>query len=167
VKLLTDEDEQKYGDRFRKMGVEVIRETWPYREWLEWNKNGRWCVLTRGKHDCLSFKMLDYCSIGAAVLADYVPTTQWPVPVREGKNFLSLGVPAWVGDEQEHPDLEQMRQIYKQKARAALEMLNNEAQRLRIAQNNVDYFVANITNAQAARYVMSEADKMLVGELAR
>lgn len=157
AKMVTPQDMEQWGSFLSNLGVEVVTATWPYRRWLSWNKLGRWCVLTRGKHDCLSFKMLDYCSIGAAVVADYAPTTQWAVPVREGVHFFSLGIAPFAGDEMENPNFEQLRNDYRRRAHALLPCLQDETLRARVAANNLVYFSSHIANGRAARYVLTQA----------
>ncbi|MBI4022148.1 MAG: hypothetical protein HY372_02230 [Candidatus Andersenbacteria bacterium] len=157
VKMVTPHDTAQWGTYLRSLGVEVITETWPYRVWLDWQKKGRWCVLTRGKHDCLSFKMMDYCSLGAAVLADYAPTTRWAVPVEAGVHFISLGIAPFAEDEMAEPDFKQLRADYRRRAHEALPVLQDESLRARIAANNLAYFRTYIADGRAARYVIAQA----------
>lgn len=161
AKMVTRQDEDRWGSFLRNLNVEVIHITMPYRRWLTWNKLGRWCVLTRGKHDCLSFKMLDYCSIGAAVVADYVPTTQWAVPIREGVNFVSLGVARFAGDEMMDPNFDRLRHEYQNRAQTLLPWLQDDELRQRVAANNLSYFNEHIADGRAARYVLSQARAVL------
>jgi hypothetical protein len=156
LKLLTPDDEAAWGKLLREAGVETVTDTWPYREWLAWQKRGRWCVLTRGKHDCLSFKMLDYMSIGAAVAADYSPTSRWPVTLAAGTHFLNLDVPPFPGDEMDNPDMDSLRSIYAEKAAAALPALRDEALRQKIGAANYAYFGEHIARGAAAEWVLSQ-----------
>jgi hypothetical protein len=155
AKMVAPNDEQRWGPRLRAAGVEVWRRNLPYRTWLEWNKQARWCVLTRGKHDCLSFKMVDYCSIGAAVVADYTPTTRWPVPVRPGQNFLSLDLS---GPDRDLSDREfdVLRQEYVEKVRRALPQFLDDALAARIGANNYAYFNDHVADGAAARAVLDD-----------
>ncbi|HLD25482.1 MAG TPA: hypothetical protein VJC05_00370 [Candidatus Andersenbacteria bacterium] len=156
IKMWGPDDVRQWGDYLTKRGIEVITGTWPYTTWLEWQKRGRWCVLTRGKHDCLSFKMIDYMSIGAAVVADYTPTSEWPVPVKAGENFLDLQLPAFAGDEMANIDFDRLRELYAERVQAALPSLRDDALRARIGQANLNYFKSHIADGAAARYVMEQ-----------
>src|SRR3989344_1720666 len=156
LKLLTDDDEERWGDYVRQRGVETATETWPYREWLAWQKRSRWCVLTRGKHDCLSFKMLDYMSIGAAVVADYSPTSHWPVELVADTHYLNLAVPPFAGDEMVKPDFERLRTVYRERAQLALASLKDEHLRQNISAANYDYFRREIADGAAARWALTQ-----------
>lgn len=161
LKLASPEQVARFATRLQRQGIEVVTKTIPYRQWLAWNKQGRWCVLTRGKHDCLSFKMLDYCSIGAAVVADYTPTSTWPHPLRAGEHFLDLGLPAFTGDEMVQPDLEALCVLYRRRVAATLPELRDESLRRRISRHNQDYFNQHVANGAAARHVLRVVESYL------
>jgi hypothetical protein len=153
ARLITADD-WKWADTLRAAGVEVWSKNVSYRQWLTWNKQARWCVLARGKHDCLSFKLIDYMSIGAAVIIDYPPTTSWPIPPQPGHHFLSLDLSG--PDGELTPDaFEALCAEYTTKAQALLPSLQDESVRSSIMTNNQTYFKAHIANGQAARYILS------------
>lgn len=159
AKMVGDDDLRRWAPRLRAAGVEVWTHNIPYKKWLEGNKQARWCVLARGKHDCLSFRMIDYMSIGAAVVADYAPTTQWPVPLEAGRNYLNLNLSGPQGNDLSESEFDALRAEYQQKVKALLPLLRDENQRQRIATTNGAYFQKYIVNGQAARDVLKVINK--------
>lgn len=158
VRFIARED-WRFAPLLREVGVEVWKDNLPYRKWLQWNTKGRWCILARGKHDCLSFKMIDYMSIGAAVVADYTPTTTWPVPLRRDYHFLSFD---FSGPDRALTSEEflNLRREYSTKAHSLLSQLQDETRRQHIASNNVAYFNDHIRNGEAARSVLTTIQQM-------
>lgn len=155
ARMISSEDYARWGDPLRMAGVELWRDNVPYREWLEMNKQGRWCVLGRGKHDCLSFKMIDYCSIGAAVMADYPPTSQWDVPVQKGVNFLSFDVSGPLHNDLSDSEFAALRKEYREKVSAMLPQLTDPHVRRRIAAANTQFFTDHIQNGKSAARILA------------
>lgn len=156
LKMVSEDDDSRWGRRLRKGGVEVWKNNLPYKKWLEWNKQAKWNVLNRGKHDCLSFKMVDYMSIGSAVLVDYPPTSKWNNPVIENENFLSMGLSGPQTNDITDKEFKDLLDEYMNKANSLLPLLNDESARKRIAKNNHDFYMQHVNNGQAAREVLAE-----------
>lgn len=154
AKMVGEDDYPLWGKRLEKVGVEVWQDNLSYNDWLRWNKKARWCGLARGKHDCLSFRMVDYCSIKVGVLADYPPTSQWAVPVKEGVNYLSFDFSGPQTNDLTDKEVDRLRGEYREKAWAILPQIRDDNLRRTVAKNNYDYFRTNIEGGQAARDVL-------------
>lgn len=165
ARMVSADDWQRWAPRLRAARVEVWKDNVPYRQWLELSKQGRWCVLVRGKHDCLSFKMIDYMSIGAAVIADYPPTSVWPIPVQANQHYLDMGCSGPQSNDLSDTAYEQLVHEYHDKLRALLPRLTGESERQRIAANNRAYFQQHIQNGQAARDILTAATTVMNASL--
>ena len=154
AKMVGEDDYPRWGKRLERVGVEAWRDNLSYIKWLEWNKKARWCAMARGKHDCLSFRMVDYCSIKVGVLADYSPTSEWAVPIKENVNYLSFGFSGPQTNDLTEKEVDRLRGEYKEKAWALLPRIRDDNLRQKVAANNYDYFCTNVKNGQSARDVM-------------
>ncbi len=161
ARMVSSDDHERWGALLQEAGVEVWKDNVPYQKWLEWNRQARWNVLNRGKHDCLSFKMVDYMSIGGAVIADYPPTSYWPVPVREKVHYMSLGLSGPMDNNLSSAEFLKLCSEYKEKAKQLLPVLKNENLRKEISKNNLKYFAQHIQNGAAAAYILGKIREMI------
>jgi hypothetical protein len=73
-------------------GVEATDEHFSFDDLMRMSAESRICVIRAGVHSCITWRLLNMLAIGAAVVLDAKPFSSWPVPLEEGKNFLSLGL---------------------------------------------------------------------------
>jgi hypothetical protein len=154
AKMVGEDDYLLWGERLEKVGVEVWQNNLSYKKWLEWNKKARWCAMARGKHDCLSFRMVDYCSIKVGVLADYMPTSKWAVPVKKDVNYLSFGFSGPQTNDLTKKEVDRLCGEYKEKVWAMFPQIRDDKLRREVAENNYKYFCDNVENGQSARDVL-------------
>lgn len=164
AKMVTAEDTKKWGPRLAKSGVEIWTRNLPYRDWLELNKRSRWCVLARGKHDCLSFKMIDYFSIGAPVLVDYPPTSVWPVPIEPNVHYLSFYFSGPQTNDLSPQQFEELCVEYRRKTWSLLPMIKDENQQRKIGHNNFNFFITHIGRGRVAERVLTEVIEAIHGK---
>ncbi len=81
-----------YRDRLEAAGVEATDEHFSFDDLMRMSAESRICVIRAGVHSCITWRLLNMLAIGAAVVLDAKPFSSWPVPLEEGKNFLSLGL---------------------------------------------------------------------------
>ena len=78
--------------RLKTVGVEWTDRQIGYSELMEWSAQSRLVVLRAGVSGCIAWRMVDMLAIGACIVMDQAPFPHWPVPLQEGRNFLSLGL---------------------------------------------------------------------------
>ena len=83
---------QKIVARLKTVGVEWTDRQIGYSELMEWSAQSRLVVLRAGVSGCIAWRMVDMLGLGASIVMDQAPFPEWPVPLQEGRNFLSLGL---------------------------------------------------------------------------
>jgi len=77
--------------RLRRSGIPTTTRPVPPRTLWRLMAKSRLNVIRLGMHDCIPWRMAGSLAIGAAVVLDQPPRAEWPEPLREGVNYLSLG----------------------------------------------------------------------------
>lgn len=136
--------------RLKAAGVEWTDRQIGYQELMEWSAESRLVVLRVGVSGCIAWRMVDMLAIGACIVMDQAPFPKWPVPLQEGRNFLSLGLritsdcgPAPLKD--------------YEKIVGKMEMFLNDPTILqKIGENNARYFDKYAHPLRVAQYVLEK-----------
>jgi hypothetical protein len=139
-----------YRQRLQAAGVEATEDHFGFDELMRMSAESRICVIRAGIHSCITWRLLNMLAIGAAVILDAKPFSSWPVPLEEGKNFLSLGLritpdcgPAPVED-------------YEKIIGKMEEFLIDNSNLEKIANNNARYFDIHAHPIKVADYVLTQ-----------
>lgn len=84
-------DTAEQARRLRCSGVGATTQRITLSELWDIAARSRLNVFRLGNHQCLSWRMTDLFALGACVVLDQHPKTQWPVPLVHGEHYLSLG----------------------------------------------------------------------------
>jgi hypothetical protein len=86
------EDYRHITQRLEHAGVEWIENQIGYEELMRLSARSRLVVLRAGISGCIAWRMVDMFAIGACIVLDRAPFPEWPVPLKESENFLSLRI---------------------------------------------------------------------------
>jgi hypothetical protein len=87
-----DPEMLSHRKRLESAGVEATTEHFSFNDLMTMSAQSRLCVIRAGIHSCITWRLINMLCIGAAVVLDANPFSSWPEPLREGENFLSLGL---------------------------------------------------------------------------
>lgn len=73
-------------------GVKWTENQISYEELMSLSAISKLVVIRAGISGCIAWRMVDMLGMGACLLLDQAPFPEWPVPLKEGINFLSLGL---------------------------------------------------------------------------
>lgn len=147
---------EKNGEEFRhitkrleKAGVEWTENQIGYGELMGLSAASKLVVLRSGISGCIAWRMVDMLAIGACLVLDRTPFPEWPVPLREGENFLSLGIQL---AEDCSPAPLKDYEVAKKKLGEWLpaESIQN------VSGNNSNYFDLHLTSDSVAEYLISK-----------
>ena len=147
---------EKNGEEFRhitkrleKAGVEWSENQIGYGELMGLSAASKFVVLRAGISGCIAWRMVDMLAIGACLVLDRTPFPEWPVPLREGENFLSLGIQ--IAEDCRPAPLKDY-EVAKKKLGEWLpaESIQN------VAGNNSNYFDLHLTSDSVAEYLISK-----------
>lgn len=86
------EDYRKITRRLDRAGVEWTENQIGYGELMRLSAVSKLVVIRAGISGCIAWRMVDMLAIGACIGLDRAPFPEWLVPLKEGVNFLSLGI---------------------------------------------------------------------------
>ena len=136
--------------RLKTVGVEWTDRQIGYSELMEWSAQSRLVVLRVGVSGCIAWRMVDMLAIGACIVMDQAPFPHWPVPLQEGRNFLSLGLRIT-------PDCGPAPLEDYEKIVCKMEMFLNDPKILqKIGENNARYFDEYAHPFRVAQYVLEK-----------
>lgn len=137
-----------YRKRLQASGVEATEAHFSFDELMRLSAESRICVIRAGIHSCITWRLLNMLAIGAAVVLDAKPFSSWPVPLEEGRNFLSLGLRIT-------PDCGPAPLVDYEKIVGKMEMfMKNETALAAIRKNNGQYFDEHAHPMQVAKFVL-------------
>lgn len=147
-----DQKSRQFQDivaRLKSVGVEWTDQQIGYSELMEWSARARLVVLRAGVSGCIAWRMVDMLGLGVCIVMDQAPFPHWPVPLQEGRDFLSLGLritpncgPAPSED-------------YKKIAGKMDMFLNDESTFAAIRRNSARYFDNHAHPINAANYLLA------------
>ena len=79
-------------ERLEKAGVEWTENQIGYGKLMELSAKSKLVVIRAGISGCISWRIVDMLGIGACIVCDREPFPEWPVPLKEDQNFMSLGI---------------------------------------------------------------------------
>lgn len=136
--------------RLKTVGVEWTDRQIGYSELMEWSAQSRLVVLRAGVSGCIAWRMVDMLGLGASIVMDQAPFPHWPVPLQEGRNFLSLGLRIT-------PDCGPAPSEDYEKIAGKMEMFLNDPTILqKIGENNARYFDEYAHPFRVAQYVLEK-----------
>jgi hypothetical protein len=136
--------------RLKAVGVEWTDRQIGYSELMEWSAQSRLVVLRAGVSGCIAWRMVDMLGLGACIVMDQAPFPHWPVPLQEGRNFLSLGLRIT-------PDCGPAPLEDYEKIVGKMEIFLNEPTILqKIGENNARYFDEYAHPFRVAQYVLEK-----------
>jgi hypothetical protein len=145
--LFTDGD-LKYTDRFDTNNVNVSKSGVP--NLCEMMMKSKLVVVRNAKHLCIPFTMLEALSIGACVLVDSVPKVKWVDDLKEGVNYLSMGL-----NRPENTD--PCKDIEYDNIKGIVESyLKDEDLMESIRRNNISYFDKNLKLESVCNYILEK-----------
>jgi hypothetical protein len=77
--------------RLNKAGVEMTDGQIGYGDLMKMSASSKLVVLRAGISGCIAWRMVDMLAMGACLVLDRAPFPEWPLPLKEDVNFLSLG----------------------------------------------------------------------------
>ena len=86
------EDFLHIRERLEKAGVEWTENQIGYGKLMELSAKSKLVVIRAGISGCISWRIVDMLGIGACIVLDREPFPKWPVPLKDGENFVSLGI---------------------------------------------------------------------------
>jgi len=139
---------REYQKRLDNIGV-----TWSYKfvpPALLWRRIARSKIslFRAGKFLCIPWRMNDFMAMGTAVVFDKAPYSQWPVPLEEGKHYVSCD--CGLNEDESLPNEDCYENI-----RNRITSLLNEPEKIEaIRENNMAYFDNYATPEKVAQYIL-------------
>lgn len=152
---VNEEETKEFQLRIEKAGVPWTYETIPQYQLWDYLAKSRLVVLRAGKHLCIPWRMLDLLCMGACIVYDSDPYPEWPYPLRNHENYVSLGInrPA---DTSEAPMDE-----YKKIPEIINKTLKNRTHQEKIRKNNIWYFDNYASTIKVADYIVTQLNDYL------
>jgi hypothetical protein len=142
-----------YRKRLEACGVEATTEHFSFNELMTMSAQSRLCVIRAGIHSCITWRLINMLCIGAAVVLDANPFSSWPEPLREGENFLSLGLRI-TSECGPAPDKDYESIVSKME-----KFLINEDKMRSIHESNCRYFDEHAHPMRVASYILDTVKK--------
>ena len=149
-----DKKSQAYRNitqRLDHAGVEWTENQIGYGELMRLSAASKLVVLRAGVSGCIAWRMVDMLAIGACLVLDCLPFPDWPVPLKEGENFLSLGLRITI-DCQPAPVEDYAGIVSKMDA-----FLQDDAYLDSIRRNNIRYFDDFLSPIQSVKTLIGVA----------
>jgi hypothetical protein len=143
-----DPDEDRAIEaRLERAGVTCNYDTVPPHELWDRLSRARIVVFRSGMHLCIPWRMIDLLAMGACILFDAPPLSQWPEPLESGVHYAEMGIErAPVGSPAEAE--------YGKVAGAVGRLLDDEAEAERLRAAAAAYFDAYAAPERVAEYVL-------------
>lgn len=144
--------EELSGKLFKRLtdaGVEVVDQPIRIEQLWKLQAAARLVVIREGAGRCISWRMLETLCMGSCIVSDDSLHPEWPVPLREGDNFVNLGIRrAEHSDEGHLEDYQRIPEIIQ-------ETLEDKDLQSKIRVNNSQYFDDHASPKRVAEYVLS------------
>ena len=142
------EDYLNIKRRLDHAGVEWTENQVGYGELMRLSAMSKLVLIRAGISGCIAWRMVDMLAIGACLVLDRDPFPAWPVPLKEGTNFFSLGTRI-TEDCRPAPE-----EDYKSIASKAELLLRNAKIFKGISYNNSQYFDKNAHPLRMVEYIL-------------
>jgi hypothetical protein len=142
------EDYLNIKRRLDHAGVEWTENQVGYGELMRLSAMSKLVLIRAGISGCIAWRMVDMLAIGACLVLDRDPFPAWPVPLKKGTNFFSLGTRI-TEDCRPAPE-----EDYKSIASKAELLLRNAEIFKGISYNNSQYFDKNAHPLRMVEYIL-------------
>jgi hypothetical protein len=144
----TAEEDERDMARLRRAGVELTTKTISHRELWDTLARARVVLLRAGRHLCIPWRTVDLLCMGACIALDAPFAPQWPVPLRDGVNFVDCGIPRGLDTSAAEPA------EYARLGETIQQLLLDEEKARSIRIENARYFDEHAAPARVAEYVL-------------
>jgi hypothetical protein len=134
--------------RLEKAGVDWSLTPLPVEEYWQLCAASRLVIGRVGKYMSIPYSVTEFLAMGACFTLDHDPYPQWPVPLRHGQNYLSLGIRR-PEDTSPGPD-----EDYERLAGRVAAYLRDEDLQAQIRCNNEAYYEAHASPLAVGRYIV-------------
>src|SRR5680860_1223420 len=117
------------------------------------SRPARVAFLRPGKHLCVSWRMIDHLAMGACTVCDRAAYSQWPVPMRAGREFVNCEI--GIDHDESLPDIADYECI----AATVMALVRDEDRAASVREASAAYFDRHATPKRIARYVIETADR--------
>ena len=143
--LYSEHGHDTYAKRLEGYGVTCIRRNLPPRELWSILARSRVNFLRLGAKYCIPWRMIDLLCMGACVVLDRYPCSDWPVPLENLVNFMAcFNRSAAPGEESD----------YARVAKTVEHLLDSPEHVRAIAANNATYFDRFAAPTMVANYIV-------------
>lgn len=142
------EDYLNIKRRLDHAGVEWTENQIGYGELMKISAASKFVVLRAGISGCIAWRIVDMLGMGACLVLDQAPFPKWPVPLKEGINFLSLGLRI-TPDCRPAPE-----EDYEGIASKMRKLLNDAAILQKIEENNARFFDDYLHPLKCSDYIL-------------
>lgn len=133
-------------DRLARASVPWTYRYVPQRDLWRTMARARVVILRSGHHMCMPWRAIDLLAMGACILLDRNPRPEWPVPLREHVNYVSMELPV------DQPDAN--ANDYVRIPALVNQLLENHVLQTAIRKNNRDYFEDNASPTSVGEYIV-------------
>jgi len=112
----------------------------------------RVAFLRPGKHLCVSWRMIDHLAMGACTVCDRAAYTQWPVPMRSGREFVNCEI--GIDQDESLPAIGDYECI----SDTVMALVHDVDRAASVREASVAYFDRHVTPQRIARYLIETAD---------
>lgn len=150
IGIVVKGDKKAIAHRLKEAGIESRRHLLRPRRLLEVMSRSSLVVARLGTHGCLPWGLSRTLGIGACIVLDQPPRSQWPEPLKEDENFLSLGT--LTGDPWLATD-DQYRQIPER----VDEWLRRPKELAEIRMANAAYFEQHLDPVRVGEFILQRS----------
>jgi len=139
----------EFQNRLDKAEVPWSFETFDIHELWKLIASSRLLLVREGKYRCLTWRILDLLCMGSFLIMETQPRPVWPTPLKEGENFVSLGLDR--NDDQDLAADSDYEAIPDRLAR----MLEHPDLETKLHRSNIEYFENHASPMAVAEYMLN------------
>ncbi|MBA2492019.1 MAG: hypothetical protein H0V34_10065 [Gammaproteobacteria bacterium] len=141
-------------DRLVNCGVQLTKTNITVDELWAATAAARVAFLRPGKHLCVSWRMIDHLAMGACTVCDRAAYTQWPVPMRAGREFVNCEI--GIDQDESLPAIADYECI----SDTVMALVHNADRAASVRDASAAYFDGHVTPKRIARYLIETADRI-------
>ena len=142
---------KRYLDRLASAGVPTSAIKFTAEDLWAVTSSAQLAFMRPGKHLCISWRMIDHLAMGACTLCDNAAYPVWPVPLREGHEFMNSR--CGIGEDESLPDPADYERI----SASVMALLAQPELMEQSRREAADYFDAHVAPQRLARHLMDAA----------
>jgi hypothetical protein len=152
--ILVTGEIDRYANHLSRLRIPWTRKGIKAQELWELSAKSRLNVLRLGMHNCIPWRFVGALAIGSCIVLDRSPLSQWPEPLREGENYLSLGTHV-------RPDvLVSLASKYAEFPAKIESWLADEPLLDEIRTQNAEYFDSFVDPKQVGAYIVTTVEAL-------